>query len=262
MYFFLVLAFLVKFPMYRVHLWLPKAHVEAPVAGSMILAGVLLKLGGYGMYRVLPHILIFINYISEFLISLSILGGVYVSLLCLRQFDMKSLVAYSSVLHIGICIIGLFSLNIYGLVGAYVIIIGHGFCSSGLFFLVNVLYSRSNSRSIVINKGVLNIIPRIRFWWFIILFFNISAPPSINLLGEIYVINSLISWGFMNIVFLFVIFFFSVVYSIYLIRASQHGKLNIYIIGGLRVSNLNEHYISLMHFLPINLFILISSIII
>lgn len=138
--------------------------MEAPVSGSIILAGVLLKLGGYGLYRVLPYINDFMLSFSHIILSLSIIGGICVSLLCLRQLDIKSLVAYSSVVHIGICMAGLFSINFYGLTGSYVIMIGHGLCSSGLFFLVNVIYSCSGSRSLVINKGGINIMPGLSFW--------------------------------------------------------------------------------------------------
>jgi NADH-ubiquinone oxidoreductase chain 4 len=144
-----------------VHLWLPKAHVEAPVSGSMILAGVLLKLGGYGLVRVFPF-LIFSGLNFNFIfISISLVGGFLISLVCLRQIDIKALIAYSSVAHIGVVLGGLLTLTYWGLRGALTLIIAHGLCSSGLFRLANITYERVGRRSLIINKGLLNFIPRL-----------------------------------------------------------------------------------------------------
>ena len=153
------LVFFIKFPIFLVHLWLPKAHVESPVSGSMVLAGVILKLGGYGLVRLLGirggRV---INYGLYFL-RLGLIGGVYISLICLRQFDIKSLVAYSSVAHIGLVISGILIINLSGIIGSLILILAHGLCSSGLFCLTNIVYERTSSRSLFINKGIINIIP-------------------------------------------------------------------------------------------------------
>jgi len=166
-YFFyicIILAFLVKIPIFIFHLWLPKAHVEAPVAGSIILAGILLKLGGYGLLRVISFILLLGANYNFIWIGIRIIGGFIVSLICLRQIDLKVLIAYSSVAHMGIVLSGLITLSIWGLCGSYTLIIAHGLCSSGLFCLANISYERSGSRSLLINKGILNFIPRITLW--------------------------------------------------------------------------------------------------
>jgi NADH-ubiquinone oxidoreductase chain 4 len=140
---------------------LPKAHVEAPVSGSMILAGVLLKLGGYGLIRVFSIVLNLSIKLNVFWIILSLTGGVLVSLICLRQIDLKALVAYSSVAHISLVIGGLIVLIRWGWGFSYTLIIAHGLCSSGLFFLVNLFYERLRRRSLLINKGMLSFIPRV-----------------------------------------------------------------------------------------------------
>lgn len=159
---FVLLVFLVKIPIFGLHLWLPKAHVEAPVSGSIILAGVILKLGGYGMIRLISMFSLFFSFFRIF-IRISLMGGVIVSLICFRQSDIKSLVAYSSVAHMGFVIGGLFTLNIWGLSGSILIIVAHGLCSSGLFCLVNLNYERLLSRRFYVNKGMINLIPNLTF---------------------------------------------------------------------------------------------------
>jgi len=183
--FFYIFAFLVKLPLFCVHLWLPKAHVEAPVAGSIILAGLLLKLGRYGIWRILSYIVSKVYNLSPFFMVLGLVGGLIVRFVCTMQVDMKALVAYSSVVHIGILVCGLVCLIDFGFEGSACIIIGHGVVSSGLFYLVGCLYERTRRRSLFINKGITVVIPSLTRLWFILCIFNIRAPPSVNLLREI-----------------------------------------------------------------------------
>nr|YP_010327111.1 NADH dehydrogenase subunit 4 [Abrostola triplasia]UNP54380.1 NADH dehydrogenase subunit 4 [Abrostola triplasia] len=255
LYISMILAFLVKMPMYFVHLWLPKAHVEAPVSGSMILAGIMLKLGGYGLLRLmifLQEINLQLNYIW---IVISLIGGFYISLKCFCQVDIKSLIAYSSVAHMSIVISGIMVMNYWGFIGSYILMIGHGLCSSGMFCLANINYERLHSRSLYINKGMMNFMPSMSLWWFLLMSSNMAAPPSLNLMGEISLINSMMSWSWISMIMLMLISFFSAGYSLYLYSYIQHGK---YYSGVYSYyTGVSREYLMLMlHWLPLNILIM------
>nr|YP_010486370.1 NADH dehydrogenase subunit 4 [Pseudoechthistatus chiangshunani]UVW93775.1 NADH dehydrogenase subunit 4 [Pseudoechthistatus chiangshunani] len=258
MYLCMNMVFFIKIPMFFVHLWLPKAHVEAPVSGSMILAGIMLKLGGYGLMRLMSLFLMIGMQMNFIFIIISLVGGFFISLICLRQSDIKSLIAYSSVAHMGLALGGIMTLNSWGFWGALVMMLAHGLCSSGLFCLANITYERIHSRSLYLNKGMLNILPSLSFWWFMFSASNMAAPPSLNLLSEILLINSLVSYSKYLMIFLSLISFFSAAYSLFLYSYSQHGSFYSGIFSIFSIS-IREYMLLFLHWLPLNILILKSE---
>nr|YP_010167697.1 NADH dehydrogenase subunit 4 [Anthocharis scolymus]QRW37681.1 NADH dehydrogenase subunit 4 [Anthocharis scolymus] len=253
LYIAMIMAFLVKMPMYFVHLWLPKAHVEAPISGSMILAGIMLKLGGYGLLRIMLIFQKMTMNMGMFWIVISLMGGFYISLKCFCQVDMKSLIAYSSVAHMGMVISGVMTMNYWGVFGSYILMIGHGLCSSGMFCLSNINYERLGSRSLFMNKGMMNFMPSLSLWWFLLMISNMAAPPTMNFLGELELINSLVSWSWLTMMMMMMISFFSAGYSLYLYSYTQHGNFNLSLYSF--YSGVSREYLLLfLHWFPLNIF--------
>lgn len=253
-------AFLVKLPMFSIHLWLPKAHVEAPVAGSMVLAAILLKLGGYGIFRAYQFFNLHTNTVFITIFALAIWGGTLTRIVCFRQVDFKSLIAYSSIGHMSLMLAGAFSNCSWGWNGALVLIISHGFCSSALFALANYTYEKTHTRSLFLRKGILLLVPILAIWWFIFCVINIAAPPRINLLGEIMIFPSVIFSSKYFLLPLGLIRFFAALYSIYLYTASQHGGSPKYIKPFTTLKN-TSFTLLLLHWLPANFFILKSELV-
>nr|YP_010883666.1 NADH dehydrogenase subunit 4 [Carychium tridentatum]WIV81379.1 NADH dehydrogenase subunit 4 [Carychium tridentatum] len=220
-------AFLVKLPMYSFHLWLPKAHVEAPLAGSMILAGILLKLGGYGLIQMNKMFNIGGNETIGFLmVSISMWGGLLATLMCLRQVDMKALVAYSSVGHMGLVSSGILLDRSWGVTSATVTMLAHGLSSSALFCLAYYTYQKVHSRSLPYLGGFIVAFPILSMFWFFFGCVNMAAPPSLNLMGELMVVPSLWSAHLSFILIMGLMVFFSAAYNMYLYASINHGGMS------------------------------------
>nr|YP_009773408.1 NADH dehydrogenase subunit 4 [Dendrochiton gothicus]QIZ12631.1 NADH dehydrogenase subunit 4 [Dendrochiton gothicus] len=254
---FLILVFLVKLPIYSPHLWLPKAHVEAPVAGSMILAALLLKLGGYGISRMMMMFSKYNFIMNYFIMTLSLVGGVLSSLICIRQSDMKSLIAYPSIGHMGLMLMGILSGSEFGMKMGLLMMIAHGLSSSGLFSMSNMMYEKSGTRSLLISKGFISLAPNFSMCFFLMCSINMAAPPSINLLSEAGLIVTGIFVSKFFIIMLSLMAFLAAVYSLFLYASTQHSKISVFINPFSNIKSLYYNVI-MLHWIPAQLLILLS----
>nr|BBG74431.1 NADH dehydrogenase subunit 4 [Polyipnus polli] len=250
-----LIAFLVKMPLYGTHLWLPKAHVEAPIAGSMVLAAVLLKLGGYGMMRMVLLLDPLTKHLAYPFIALALWGVIMTGSICLRQTDLKSLIAYSSVSHMGLVVGGILIQTPWGFSGTIILMIAHGLASSALFCLANTNYERSHSRTMLLVRGLQTLFPLMTAWWFIASLANLALPPLPNLMGELLIISSLFSWSYWTLLLTGAGTLITAAYSLHLFLTTQRGPFTSHTLV-LEPSHTREHLLLTLHLLPISLLIL------
>nr|BAK23104.1 NADH dehydrogenase subunit 4 [Boraras maculatus] len=244
-----LIAFLVKMPLYGVHLWLPKAHVEAPVAGSMVLAAILLKLGGYGMMRMMIILDAFNKELAYPFIILAMWGIIMTGSICLRQTDLKSLIAYSSVSHMGLVAGGILIQTTWGFSGAIALMIAHGLTSSMLFCLANTTYERVHSRTMILIRGLQMIFPLTATWWFIANLANLALPPLPNLVGELTIITTMFNWSPWTIALTGMGTLITASYSLYMYLMTQRGQMPNHITN-LTPYHTREHLLMALHLIP------------
>ncbi len=231
-----LMAFAVKVPMWPVHTWLPDAHVEAPTGGSAVLAAILLKLGAYGFVRFsLPILPDASHYLAGFMITLSLIAIVYIGLVALVQTDMKKLIAYSSISHMGFVTLGFFIFDAYGMEGGLVQMISHGFVSAALFLCVGVLYDRMHSRNIADYGGVVNTMPRFAALMMLFAMANCGLPATSGFVGEFMVIVGAMKLNFWIAFLAGTTLVFGAAYTLWMVKRVIFGE-----VGSRHVAELSD----------------------
>ena len=256
LWFFSYIAFSVKIPTVPLHIWLPEAHVESPSSGSVILAGLLLKLGGYGFIRV--TVLIVggaTNYFLPMIETFSALSIIYGSLISIQQLDLKRVVAYSSVAHMNSVVLGIFSSNIQGISGAIFLMIAHGIVSSGLFFIIGNLYVRLQTRLLPYYGGIVLVMPSLSLQLLFFSLANVGFPGTCNFIGELGLFAGLVDVNFFVLLLSMLSVIFSVLYTMFLFNRTIFGNLT----KKIKVSKDLSH-VEFLILLPLTILILLLGI--
>jgi len=252
LFFLFFIGFSIKIPMVPFHIWLPEAHVEAPTAGSVILAGILLKIGSYGMMKFILPFFPYANFFfSSFIYLFALISIIYISAIAVRQIDLKKIIAYSSIAHMNFIILGLFSFNLQGLGGSIYLMLSHGFVSSALFICIGVLYDRYGTRILFYYSNIVQIMPLYSIFFFLFILANISFPGSSNFIGELLVLLGMVSNNFLVTFIACSSVILGAIYSIWLLNRILFGQFNNLIEGFSDVSKREFYILSILLFFVI-----------